>query len=105
MVDFLVASFQISVLSYLDSRSIIRFLISSKSSIKITNNGLKYLANAMKINLIGVDNITDEGLKYLINVTEINIFDNKNITIKDLKYLPKSTKIIMSSCQIFRIYS
>ena len=46
---------------------------------KITDEGLKYLTNAMKINLSFCEKITDEGLKYLTNANSINLRDCNEI--------------------------
>ena len=65
---------------------------------KITDEGLKYLTNAISVNLNGCNQITNEGLKYLTNATSINLKNCRKITDEGLKYLTNATSINLSYC-------
>ena len=67
---------------------------------KVKDNGLKYLGNVYKLNLIECKNITDEGIKHLGNVRILNIGVCKKITDEGIKYLGNLHTLEIHGCNI-----
>jgi Leucine Rich repeat len=63
----------------------------------ITDDGLKYLSNAKRIDLSGC-NITDRGLEHLSKVEIIHLADCDGITDEGLKHLKNAKEVVLSAC-------